>query len=335
MPTFEEWCSELGFHCGINSVARQAWHARDAELAAKDRMLEELTSLVSEWLCDKCNFVYPGPPQKGYWCVICPKCGGECGPKILIEKRRLTAKLAIKDRTITDLQSQLAASREEFRTTLAIRDREIAMLYENQNASREMGPCGKHPKSFTKPACNHAPDCPCSPYCTICYEFDREYKEIERLQETMKCGHPKSCWIEKCVFEHGRCIYCASLVREVEMTDGDCLVEHCTICAEKQAERAAVLEQAIYAVDKCEARADEFEGPYFVDKDSAIHNIQSLISPTDRLALDRYVEEKVREARLAEAEWWSPQVRDYATNIEERQARVLRLAELRAVPRRR
>jgi predicted RNA-binding Zn-ribbon protein involved in translation (DUF1610 family) len=38
--------------------------------------LIELRAEVREWLCTSCNWVYPGPPQDGLKCVICPRCGG-------------------------------------------------------------------------------------------------------------------------------------------------------------------------------------------------------------------------------------------------------------------
>lgn len=55
------------------------------EMRKKDAEIAELKALVKEWLCLKCNTVYPGPPQKGFGCVLCPKCGGDCGPKTWVE----------------------------------------------------------------------------------------------------------------------------------------------------------------------------------------------------------------------------------------------------------
>ena len=37
-------------------------------------------ALVKEWACEKCRTVYPGPPQKGFMCVICPDCNGNTMP---------------------------------------------------------------------------------------------------------------------------------------------------------------------------------------------------------------------------------------------------------------
>jgi len=53
----------------------------------------ELRAEVKEWLCEKCNFVYPGPPQAGWRCVICPKCGGSTAPRLTVESSRLQARL--------------------------------------------------------------------------------------------------------------------------------------------------------------------------------------------------------------------------------------------------
>ena len=54
-----------------------------AQLAAErtacekaERERDEVLALVREWLCEKCNTVFPGPPQPGASCLICPKCGG-------------------------------------------------------------------------------------------------------------------------------------------------------------------------------------------------------------------------------------------------------------------
>lgn len=49
----------------------------------------ELRAEVREWLCTKCNMVYPGPPQEGIMCVLCPKCGGTTAPRLTVELARL------------------------------------------------------------------------------------------------------------------------------------------------------------------------------------------------------------------------------------------------------
>lgn len=51
------------------------------ECLKKDAEIAELKALVKEWLCVNCNTVYSGPPQKGFSCVMCPKCSGDCGPR--------------------------------------------------------------------------------------------------------------------------------------------------------------------------------------------------------------------------------------------------------------
>ena len=52
-----------------------------------ERERDEVLALVREWLCEKCNTVFPGPPQPGASCLICPKCGGTTTPRPLAEKR--------------------------------------------------------------------------------------------------------------------------------------------------------------------------------------------------------------------------------------------------------
>ena len=44
-------------------------------------------ALVKEWACEKCRTVYPGPPQKGFMCVICPSCNGNTMPHELLKHR--------------------------------------------------------------------------------------------------------------------------------------------------------------------------------------------------------------------------------------------------------
>lgn len=63
--------------------------ARAADLITQER--NELRAEVKEWLCIECNTVYPGPPQAGFSCVQCPKCGGKTGPHLMMEIRDLEA----------------------------------------------------------------------------------------------------------------------------------------------------------------------------------------------------------------------------------------------------
>ena len=51
------------------------------DIAVLVTTIEELEAEVKEWLCVSCNYVYPGPPQQGAGCVVCPKCGGKTMPK--------------------------------------------------------------------------------------------------------------------------------------------------------------------------------------------------------------------------------------------------------------
>lgn len=71
-----------------NSHTRWGKQWRDLALA--------LAAEVNEWFCIGCNTVYPGPPSQGFDCVICPKCGNYCGPRVsmeLLELKRRTLEL--------------------------------------------------------------------------------------------------------------------------------------------------------------------------------------------------------------------------------------------------
>ena len=48
----------------------------------------ELRFEVREWLCVKCNTVFPGPPQESVMCVVCPLCEGTTAPRTTIERRK-------------------------------------------------------------------------------------------------------------------------------------------------------------------------------------------------------------------------------------------------------
>jgi hypothetical protein len=69
------------------------------KIASKLKGLEDgnaaLRAEVEEWLCSSCNTVYPGPPAKGFSCVVCPKCGGNTGPKLSVENAALRAESAM------------------------------------------------------------------------------------------------------------------------------------------------------------------------------------------------------------------------------------------------
>jgi hypothetical protein len=103
-----------------------------------------------------------------------------------------------------------------------------------------------------------------------------------------------------------------------------------------QAERAAVLTEA---AKRLETRGKWIESvpakvisaSAIAEFDKAVAELLSLISTTDRLALDRYVEEKVREARLAEAEIWNNNAGVKRLDLTSDWA-IFRLNQLRAVP---
>ena len=53
----------------------------DAAIAAWEKERAELLAEVREWMCGHCRTVYPGPPQQGVRCVICPQCKGPTAPR--------------------------------------------------------------------------------------------------------------------------------------------------------------------------------------------------------------------------------------------------------------
>lgn len=69
--------------------------------------LERLRALVQEWACEKCNMVYPGPPQRGFACVTCPKCKGTTRPRASLEIDRL-------ERQVATLRAALSAARAQW-----------------------------------------------------------------------------------------------------------------------------------------------------------------------------------------------------------------------------
>jgi chorismate mutase len=75
---------------------------QDAAEAKSAARIAELTAEVREWLCDKCAIVYPGPPQEGFNCVVCPKCSGNTGPRKTVLLRKAEARIA-------DLEAQVSA----------------------------------------------------------------------------------------------------------------------------------------------------------------------------------------------------------------------------------
>ena len=49
-----------------------AWAECDALRAENEQLRRE----VREWICSRCMYVYSGPPQPGFKCVVCPRCEG-------------------------------------------------------------------------------------------------------------------------------------------------------------------------------------------------------------------------------------------------------------------
>jgi len=66
------------------------WKQLDALQAENERLKKE----IKDWLCVKCRTVFNGPPQEGFSCVVCTKCGGDCGPRAWMENRELKAENA-------------------------------------------------------------------------------------------------------------------------------------------------------------------------------------------------------------------------------------------------
>ncbi|MHB8391898.1 MAG: hypothetical protein ACYDBH_20355 [Acidobacteriaceae bacterium] len=83
--TMDHGYSPAGFDilCDMGLRTKRA----EAELAA-------LRAEIREWACADCNYVYPGPPQKGFACVMCPRCGGTTAPKGTVLLRRAEAEIA-------------------------------------------------------------------------------------------------------------------------------------------------------------------------------------------------------------------------------------------------
>jgi hypothetical protein len=63
---------------------------------------------------------------------------------------------------------------------------------------------------------------------------------------------------------------------------------------------AAAFREAANAVDKCEAHADDFDGPYYINKASAIHNISTL-TPATAIHAEKRLVAQARENALKEA----------------------------------
>lgn len=76
--------------------------ARDARKAAEKSAME--------WMCTNCHTVYPGPPQPGFACVVCPKCNGTTGPRLDIELRETKQREAELQEKLTEANLTLQAA---------------------------------------------------------------------------------------------------------------------------------------------------------------------------------------------------------------------------------
>jgi hypothetical protein len=86
------------------------------------------------------------------------------------------------------------------------------------------------------------------------------------LRAPMECGHPKMFWVP--------------LPRPNLAPDPDIREAYCSICADiathERLIQAVALKEAINAVDRCKAHAEQFDGPFYVNKQSARRNILAL-----------------------------------------------------------
>lgn len=92
----------------VKEIAAAPLAERELMIAMVFAEIESLRAEVSEWLCESCNYVYPGPPQLGFACVICPRCKGSTAPRKTVELKKAA------DR-IEALQSRLAGAEKALR----------------------------------------------------------------------------------------------------------------------------------------------------------------------------------------------------------------------------
>lgn len=78
---------------------------------SRTHVSREAVGDVGEWLCVKCRIVYPGPPHPGLWCVRCPKCSGDCGPRDFVEKREIKESLSSLRKVAEEMAAALAKGR--------------------------------------------------------------------------------------------------------------------------------------------------------------------------------------------------------------------------------
>ena len=164
------WVSNTPLSNELLSAAERAI-TLEAELAEARAEVERLTREVREWQCDRCNWVYPGPPQKGVSCVICPRCGGNTAPAPVIERRRVCAD---RDRLREALDAVGARCAEESKNTTGIFT--IASALEHNAINRERAAIAAildavgdgEPKTLTQKHIEHYRSCNCLGDSAVC-----------------------------------------------------------------------------------------------------------------------------------------------------------------------
>lgn len=95
-----------------------------------------------EWMCTGCRMVYPGPPQRGFNCVICTHCGGITAPRLDSELREANIE-------VENLKQQLAGQHGVLEIEKANRRRAERALraagYEDHSGEEWAPPLGKKP----------------------------------------------------------------------------------------------------------------------------------------------------------------------------------------------
>lgn len=115
----EEIWGTLHPDCGPNDLEAIEEEAA-VVIAERDRLrrelekakaeLKDIREQVTEWVCDKCNWCYPGPPQNGAACVQCPRCLGLCGPRFVVQYHRAQRELDETKAERDEIKAELAAA---------------------------------------------------------------------------------------------------------------------------------------------------------------------------------------------------------------------------------